>query len=393
MSRTETNGDADTVLILAPLGQDGPLAARVLGGAGIHAEIVNSLPELCKRIETPAAAVLVAEEAFTTENRDLLREKLSGQPTWSDLPIVLLTSRKERLLTTQFVLGFFPTGGNIAILERPFRSMTLITAMNVALRSRQRQYQVRDLLRAQESALRQRDEFLSVASHELKTPITTIKLQIQMRRRYIRRGDTSIYRPENVNVLLEKTESQVERLSRLVDDMLDVSRIESGKLSLSLESVDLGALVESVADGFMSEFEAADCSVSIETGGTVVGWWDRYRLEQVIANLFTNAIKYGLGAPVSIRLGIEGDLAVLRVRDEGPGIAPEDHDRIFDRFERVKTSDKIGGLGLGLYITRQIVELHGGRIRVESRPDEGSEFVVELPFRWEGKAIPLSSPR
>ena len=145
-----------------------------------------------------------------------LKAKLAAQPAWSDLPIILLTARRDRQFHTQRILDFFAPGGNIALLERPFRMMTLETAVRVALRARRRQYQVRDLLATQAHALSQRDEFLSVASHELKTPITSIKLQVQIRKRNLKRGDRSVYAPEKVNALLATTENQVERLSRLV---------------------------------------------------------------------------------------------------------------------------------------------------------------------------------
>jgi signal transduction histidine kinase len=368
------------VLILAPLGQDASLAARVLAVEKITTEIVTTVEALCVRLADPVAAVLVAEEAFNAGNFGALRNQLAEQPAWSDLPIILLTSRKERALTTQLIQSFFPTGGNISILERPFRTMTLLTATQVALRSRNRQYQVRDLLKDQLSALRQRDEFLSVASHELKTPITTIKLQIQMRKRFLRRGDESVYAPEKVNALLNTTENQVARLSRLVDDMLDVSRIENGKLSLNLERVELSSLVEGILEGFSAQFEVAGCAVTFEEKGEAYGNWDRYRLEQVIANLFTNAIKYGGGHPVEIRVRAEEGRAILSVRDRGMGIAPENHERVFKRFERINERDRISGLGLGLFITREIVEMHSGRIWIESRVGAGSTFFISLPL-------------
>ncbi len=371
----------ETVLVLAPLGQDAALAAAVLHQSGIHSETFPNLERLCRRLHSPAAALLITEEAITPEESITLKELLANQPTWSDIPIVLLTSRRDRQVYTQQILDFFSAGGNISLLERPFRTMTLVTALRVALRARRRQYQVRDLLREQQIALNQRDEFLSVASHELKTPITSIKLNVQMRKRFLRRGDQSVYSPEKVNALIATTESQVERLSRLVDDMLDVSRIENGKLSLSPEPVELASLVETVYENFASQFESAGSTFRLEAKQMISGNWDRYRLEQVVANLFTNAIKYGAGRPIHVRVRAEDELAILYVRDLGIGIAPEDQKRVFNRFERAKSATTISGLGLGLYITREIVEMHGGRIRVQSALGEGSTFIVELPTK------------
>jgi signal transduction histidine kinase len=376
---TEEKLREETVLILAPVGQDARLAESVLKQSDIHSETFRSLSELCQRLDSPAAALLITEEAITPNESVTLKSKLADQPKWSDMPIVLLTSRRDRQIYTQQILDFFSTGGNISLLERPFRTMTLVTALRVALRARKRQYQVRDLLREQQIALNKRDEFLSVASHELKTPITSIKLNVQMRKRFLKRGDQSVYSPEKVNALIATTENQVERLSRLVDDMLDVSRIENGKLSLNLEPVEFSSLVETVYENFAPQFETAGASVTLEAKEPVKGSWDRYRLEQVVANLFTNAIKYGAGKPVHVGVKAEADHAILYVRDSGIGIAPEDQKRVFKRFERAKSATSIAGLGLGLYITREIVEMHGGRIRVQSVLGEGSTFVVELP--------------
>ena len=372
-------GSEETVLILAPFGQDAPLAAEVLGRADVRTEILDSLAELCKRLDAPAAAVVITEEALTLADSGTLKAKLAAQPAWSDLPIILLTARRDRQFHTQQILDFFAPGGNIALLERPFRMMTFETAVRVALRARRRQYQVRDLLAAQAHALSQRDEFLSVASHELKTPITSIKLQVQIRKRNLKRGDRSVYAPEKVNALLATTENQVERLSRLVDDMLDVSRIENGKLSLNPEPVELVELVEDVLDSFAGQFEAAGCEVAFEARDRFEGVWDRYRLEQVVANLFTNAIKYGAGRPVRIRVRANDERAILEVQDRGIGIAPDDQAKVFKRFERARSATNVTGLGLGLYITREIVERHAGSIRVESTLGEGSTFTVELP--------------
>ncbi len=368
-----------SVLVYAPLGQDASLAAAVLENAGMRAEVVLTPDQLRSRMEANAGALIIAEEALTAESLALLKDRLASQPAWSDLPIILLTSAKGRGIDTQQILDQFAIGGNISLLERPFRTMTLVSVTRVALRSRMKQYQVRALIEGQQKALQQRDDFLSIASHELKTPITSLKLHVQMRQHLLNRGDRSVYQPPKVDSMIKQTGHLVERLSRLVDDMLDVSRIENGKLSLDREVCDLQEIARDVLRTFQSQFDAANSSVKLKAGEPAIGRWDRYRLEQVAANLFTNAIKYGAGRPVEILVNADPKVARLRVRDHGIGIAYADQHRVFERFERAVPNGQIGGLGLGLFISRQIIEMHGGQVLVESEPGKGSMFTVELP--------------
>lgn len=370
----------EVILIVAPIGQDAPLASQFLGRHGIRTEIIADVPALIERLDEPAAGIIIAEEAITRQNSRALKNKLFEQEKWSDLPLLLLTSQKEHLYRAKEILEFFSVGGNISLLERPFRGVAFLSSVQVALRSRRKQYEVRDLLRDQAKAVRIRDEFLSLASHELKTPLTSIKLQVQMRQRSIDRGDESVYSPEKVQAMIAATGKQVDRLTRLVDDMLDVAKIENGKLDLQLDRFDLGDLVQQVFESFQSQFENARVPVTLHREGVCVGAWDRHRLEQVVVNLFTNAIKYGEGKPVEIVTRAADSRAILTVHDHGQGISHADQLRVFQRFERASLDANISGLGLGLYITRQILEMHGGRIWIESVVGKGSSFVVELPM-------------
>jgi signal transduction histidine kinase len=292
-----------------------------------------------------------------------------------------MTGHGETNRVSLQMLNLFTASGNVTLLERPCRAVTIISVVQVALRARRKQYEVRDLLRALESAVAQRDEFMSIASHELKTPLTSLKLQTQVGERSLARGDLSFQSPENLRKLLGSTSKQLDRLGRLVEDMLDVSRVNTGKLSLAPERVDLSSLVIDVLDRFRSQLVEAGCEVTAEIDSDVVGLWDAYRIEQVASNLLSNVIRYSRGAPVHVSLVNQGENAVLEVRDAGPGISIEDQKKIFDRFERAANAKNIRGLGLGLYISKQIVENHGGKIEVDSRPGNGSTFRVTLPRR------------
>jgi signal transduction histidine kinase len=245
------------------------------------------------------------------------------------------------------------------------------------------------LYREAQDAIRLRDEFLSIASHELKTPLTPLSLKLQMLGKEMRKQPDSPLR-RSVEDYVATGARQVKKLSELVSDLLDVTRISGGKLRLEFEDVDLATLVREVVARHEPEAARLGSSLVLEVQATVVGHWDRLRLEQVVTNLVDNAIKYGAGKPVQVRVQVSDNRAQLYVRDEGIGIAPEYLPRIFGRFERAVSERHYGGLGLGLYITRTIVEAMGGHIEVESRPGEGSLFTVELPLKPGGSGAVVS---
>jgi signal transduction histidine kinase len=243
------------------------------------------------------------------------------------------------------------------------------------------------LYEASQDAIRVRDDFLSIASHELKTPLTPLRLRLQLLSRHIRGGTLADLGPERLARLADTIDVQVARLVRLVDGLLDVSRIHAGKFTLHREAIDLGALAASVVERHAAELAAARCVATVSAPEPVAGEWDPMRLEQLVANLLTNAAKYAPGSPVAVTVSRAGDLARLVVHDRGIGISVEDAGHIFDRFVRVASTEHVGGLGLGLFISRQIAEAHGGSIRVESTPGAGAAFVVELPV------APTAGPR
>ncbi len=225
-------------------------------------------------------------------------------------------------------------------------------------------------------AIAARDEFLSVASHELRTPLAALVLQLANLQRSLHDGS-----PELTEARVGKAVHATNRLARLVEGLLDVSRGQGGHITLHREQCDLAQIARDVVERIGEEARSAGCEVGVKAPLPVIGLWDHLRIEQVIVNLLSNALKYGAGQPIVVEAEMQGDDARIAVRDSGIGIAEADAQRIFVRFERAVPWRHYAGLGLGLYIARQITEAHGGRIAVESEPGQGALFTVRLP-RW-----------
>jgi PAS domain S-box-containing protein len=229
-------------------------------------------------------------------------------------------------------------------------------------------------------AVHARDEFLSIASHELKTPLTALKLQLNVYQLLAKKGLSQEAFLEKSTQVITQVRQQVNRLGRLVEELLDVSQINNGKLNLQLESFDLYDLVKEVCDRFADDSISSRVELVSERISAITGCWDRLRIDQVITNLISNAIKYGDTKPVRASVSIDNETAVVDISDQGIGISEEDQMRIFGRFERAVSASNFGGLGLGLYIVRQIVHEHGGTVSVRSEKGVGSTFTVRLPL-------------
>jgi signal transduction histidine kinase len=231
-----------------------------------------------------------------------------------------------------------------------------------------------------EQAVRMRDDFMSIVAHEVRTPLNGLILETQLRKMHLARDNAAAFTLDKMQAMVERDERQIKSLIRLIEDMLDVSRIRTGKLSIQARSFDLAALVRGLLESFAPQVEAAESSVTLDAGQPVIGSWDEFRIEQVISNLLTNALRYGAKSPVSVKVYSDGPQAIVEVRDQGIGISEENQQRIFQQFERVSANHAVAGLGLGLFISEQIVTAHGGTITVESRIGEGALFRVCLPL-------------
>ena len=231
-----------------------------------------------------------------------------------------------------------------------------------------------------EQAVRMRDDFMSIVAHEVRTPLNGLILETQLRKMHLARDNAAAFTLDKMQAMVDRDERQIKSLIRLIEDMLDVSRIRTGKLSIRPTRFDLSERVRNLLQNFAAQIEAAESSVTLVAEQPVVGNWDEFRIEQVISNLLTNALRYGAKSPITVKVYSERGEARVEVRDFGIGISEENQHRIFQQFERVTAKHAVAGLGLGLFISEQIVTAHGGTITVESRIGEGALFRVCLPL-------------
>jgi signal transduction histidine kinase len=231
-----------------------------------------------------------------------------------------------------------------------------------------------------EQAVRMRDDFMSIVAHEVRTPLNGLILETQLRKMHLARDNASAFTLDKMHAMVDRDERQIKSLIRLIEDMLDVSRIRTGKLSIRPSRFDLVQLVSNLLDNFKPQVEAAECSTRFTAEQPVVGNWDEFRIEQVISNLLTNALRYGGKSQIDVRVYVQDGQARVEVQDQGIGISEENQKRIFQQFERVSAKTVVAGLGLGLFISEQIIAAHGGSIAVESKINEGALFRVCLPL-------------
>ena len=331
----------------------------------------------CLALEQDAHSFASVERAMSTGEADL--DSPTRRPGWGSPPGTELTLWVTLpLLARRTPLGtltlFTESGGPLRHREGLAIARELAHRCAVALDNA-------ILLHRTQEAVRVRDEFLAVASHELKTPLTPLTLHLETLHRLLTRGDLASVPTGRLEHLLLRSEGQLERLNRLIDSLLDVSRFTRGRLLLKCEPTDLSALAESAVALLRDSLENAGCTLELRLAEGVVGTWDRLRLEQVVCNLLSNAMKYAPGHPVQISTSAADHHAVLSIRDQGPGISEADRERIFRPFERAVSYLDVSGFGLGLFIVRQVVEAHGGRIEVRSAPGHGATFTVELPLQ------------
>jgi signal transduction histidine kinase/ActR/RegA family two-component response regulator len=377
----------ERILVLAPTGRDALLACQILSQAGLLCCSCQAEPGLFREIQQGAGTLLVTEEALQPSIIQSMVGLLGAQEPWSDLPLIVFARAGG---ADEDVLSRLSPLSNVTILERPVRMSTLVSAVQAALRARRRQYEVRDLLQRQAEADRRKDEFLAMLGHELRNPLAAIRNALWILGEAGSREELDVRQREVI-------ERQTRHLVRMVDDLLDVSRVTLGKIILKRQPVDLGEIAGRCLHdlGLAALAASHGLHVEEETEPAQVSG-DPVRIEQVICNLVQNAIKYTpRGGTIRLSVRREGDEAVIRVGDTGVGISPEMLPRIFEPFTQVESSRtrSEGGLGLGLPLVRSLVELHGGGVAASSDgPGQGTDFVIRLPLR-SGEAPPRPSRR
>jgi signal transduction histidine kinase len=368
--------DKARAVLVTPNEQDGAVSAQLLAEAGIQTVILPDLCRLSAVAEEELGCLVLVVEALVEPEMDHLRASLHRQPAWSDLPIVLLAAQETTLVGLTERL--FPDSGNVTVLQRPMHPVALISALRVALRARSRQFEVRDLLRQRAAALKHRDEFLAMLAHELRNPLAPIRNAVQL-----------LKAVKSPNPLHAKARDLIDRqsvhLTRLVDDLLDVSRLERGKLKLQFARLNFGELVESATEAcrVMASAKKQNLDISLPDEPLFV-YADAVRLEQIVGNLVINAVKFtGAGGRIVVKARRAGACALLCVSDTGVGIQEESLEAIFELFRQdgVSLDRAEGGLGIGLTVVKRLLELHHGTIVAKSEgPGKGSCFEASLPL-------------
>lgn len=359
------DSEDDYLLVLAELRR---------GGFEVTSRRVQSAEEFRQALEDGEWDVVLSDYSmpqFTALDALALLQKSPRR----ELPFVIVSgSIGEESAVAALKAG----ASNFVMKDRVDR---LVPVVQRELRDAQTRRERKEAFDALEMAVRVRDEFLSIASHELKTPLTAVQLQLHGLRDLLQKAPPEVRAVSaTVEMRVGRAVRSTERLGHLIENLLDVSRITTGRMKLNLEEFDLPEAVTDVVDRIREEVRRAESEVTVSGQGPIVGRWDRIRIEQVLINLLSNAIKYGMGKPIEIVLRRSPSWATVEIVDHGIGISEQDRERIFGRFERAVPSRNYGGLGLGLYISRQIIGAHGGRVRAEATPGGGATFVVELPL-------------
>jgi len=319
-----------------------------------------------------------------------LAELMRGTEKTRHIPIVFVSAAGKEL---NYAFKGYETGA-VDFLYKPLDIAAVQSKVKVFValyRQRlqmQRQVEALEKSRAELHAtqielqrlLQVRDEFMSMVAHELRTPLNTLLLETQMRKMHLDRGNAAAFSAEQLRPMIARDGRQIQSMIRLINDMVDVSRIRSGKLSVRAGNTELSGMLQRIASDLEQQAAAVGVTIHLRAPQPVHGVWDEFRIEQVIINLLTNALRYGDGKPVEVTLSTAGGFAEVAVRDYGIGISEADQQRIFAPFERAGSKQVKEGLGLGLYIARQLAETHCGELGVQSAPGQGSVFVLRLPL-------------
>ena len=365
---------SDLVLVAAPIGRDAELMCAKLSATGLHCATAKDVDTICSHIPDDVAVIVATEEALPPDQLHKLAKALADQPPWSEIPLVILSGAPS-LDAQPRTFESLQRRTNVTLVDRPVRINSLISATQSALRARQRQYEVRDLMHQLEERVHERDRFLAVLGHELRNPLGAILLAAQMTD-----GDGKLDGEHAARI-----ERQSRHLTRLVNDLLDLSRVAAGKIVLKKQVVDLRELLAQSVRLFEPAVAQQRITLTVDDGGKpLLLHADPVRVDQIVTNIVSNAIKYTPeGGHVELSIGQEDGQAAIRVKDDGVGIAEERINAIFELFAQAENAigRAQGGMGIGLALVRNLVQLHNGSVEAKSDGvGKGSEFVVRLPL-------------
>lgn len=377
----------------------------VLKGDGITTYIADSSRKALDLLLDHEFAVAIVDVQMPEMNGFELAELMRSTERTRKIPIIFITAASQE---ADYAFRGYEKGA-VDFLYKPIDSHTVKSKVKVfidmyfqslalnekiaaleKIQTEQEQLlsQLQDTQQKLEYAIRTRDDFISIISHELRTPLNAFRLDFYTRRHYLENGKMEEFTAEKIKRMIDFDERQLDRLLRLINDTLDISRIRTGQLSVRPTRINLAELVEKVVSQLSPQLQAARCDVEFMPANPIVGFLDEFRIEQALINLLLNAMRHGAGKPIEITVEETGCGARLSVRDNGVGVLADHQERIFQQFERAGDGKRSSGLGLGLFITDQIVKAHDGRIYICSHPGEGATFSIVLPLKSAG--LPVS---
>ena len=319
-------------------------------------------------------ALAILDVQMPSMNGFELAELMRGTERTRSIPIVFVSAAGREL---NYAFRGYESGA-VDFLYKPLDPHAVRSKVNVFVDLFRQRQELQEAKAQLQRAVSMRDDFMSMIAHELRNPLNSVYLQAQLRRKMLAAPKPPD--PQAMLKMVERDERQIRSMVRLLDDMLDVSRARTGRLAMVPAAFDLAASVTAVVEAFQDQARAANVTLTLAAPDSLPIEGDEFRIEQVVTNLLTNALRYGEGKPVAVTVAPSGTEALVSVKDQGMGIAPEDQDRIFQQFERTEGVAQVPGLGLGLYIAREIVQAHQGRLQVRSQRGEGAEFILSLPL-------------
>lgn len=364
------------VLLVDDLQENLVALEALIRGPGRRIHMARSGDEALSLMLEHPFALAILDVQMPSMNGFELAELMRGTERTRTIPIVFVSAAGREL---NYAFRGYESGA-VDFLYKPLDPHAVRSKVSAFVELARQRQELQEAKAQLQRAVGMRDDFMSMIAHELRNPLNSVYLQAQLRRKML-----SADQPPDrqaMQKMVERDERQIRSMVRLLDDMLDVSRARTGKLAIVPARFDLAASAQAVVDAIQEQARASGVVLSLSAPDTLPIVGDEFRIEQVITNLLTNALRYGQGRPVVVTVGEreQEPEAFVSVRDQGMGIAPEDQERIFEQFERTEGAAQVAGLGLGLYIARQIAQAHQGRLEVRSTPGEGSEFILSLPL-------------